>query len=117
MALTRISSPALILTRPQVWATKLITSVEHLAPHCTSDECFKGVLDGSGKAVFNGQVRVALDAQLTWIKAQQGGNGSYHTAGLWAALLCLLLLSSKLSQFFDLYRNGPVNGNLLCHIP
>ncbi len=41
------------------------TSVEHLAPHCTSDECFKGVLDGSGKAVFNGQVRVALDAQKT----------------------------------------------------
>lgn len=41
------------------------TCLEHLAPHCTSDECFKGVLDGVGKAVFNGQVRVAVDAQKT----------------------------------------------------
>ena len=41
------------------------TSIEHDSPHCTSDECFKGVLDGTGKAVFNGRVRVALDAQKT----------------------------------------------------
>ncbi|QKE41266.1 MAG: Fe-S cluster assembly protein SufD [Ferrovum myxofaciens] len=41
------------------------TTIEHDSPHCTSEECFKGVLEGSGKAVFNGRVRVALDAQKT----------------------------------------------------
>ena len=41
------------------------TSIEHDSPHCTSDECFKGVLEGTGRAVFNGRVRVALDAQKT----------------------------------------------------
>ncbi len=41
------------------------TSIEHQAPHCSSEECFKGVLEGTGKAVFNGQIRVARDAQKT----------------------------------------------------
>ncbi|NDU85096.1 MAG: Fe-S cluster assembly protein SufD [Ferrovum sp.] len=41
------------------------TSIEHDCPECISDECFKGVLDGTGRAVFDGRVRVALDAQKT----------------------------------------------------
>lgn len=41
------------------------TCLEHQVPQCQSDECFKGVIDGMGKAVFNGRVRVAQDAQKT----------------------------------------------------
>lgn len=41
------------------------TTIRHDSPDCTSDECFKGVLDESGRAVFNGKIRVAPDAQHT----------------------------------------------------
>jgi Fe-S cluster assembly protein SufD len=34
-------------------------------PHCTSNEKFKGVIDDSASAVFNGHVYVAKDAQKT----------------------------------------------------
>ncbi|MDE1941917.1 MAG: Fe-S cluster assembly protein SufD [Betaproteobacteria bacterium] len=41
------------------------TCIRHESPDCTSDEYFKGVLDGSGRAVFNGKIVVAQDAQHT----------------------------------------------------
>lgn len=34
------------------------TRVDHLEPHCTSTEIYKGVLGGRARAVFNGRVRV-----------------------------------------------------------
>ncbi len=37
--------------------------VEHGLPRCTSRERFKGILYGQGRAVFDGRVRVAVDAQ------------------------------------------------------
>ena len=39
--------------------------VDHQLPHCTSRENFKGILYGKGRAVFDGRVRVAKDAQKT----------------------------------------------------
>lgn len=39
------------------------TCVDHAAPHTTSDETYKGVLDGRGRAVFNGRVVVHKHAQ------------------------------------------------------
>lgn len=32
--------------------------VEHAAPHCTSDQIFKGIAGESGKAVFNGRIHI-----------------------------------------------------------
>ncbi|TCT19754.1 Fe-S cluster assembly protein SufD [Thiobaca trueperi] len=39
--------------------------VEHGVPRCTSRENFKGILYGKGRAVFDGRVLVARDAQKT----------------------------------------------------
>lgn len=39
--------------------------VDHAVPGCTSVERFKGILTGSGRAVFDGRVFVAKDAQKT----------------------------------------------------
>jgi len=39
--------------------------VHHAVPGCTSREDFKGILYGKGRAVFDGNVRVAVDAQKT----------------------------------------------------
>jgi Fe-S cluster assembly protein SufD len=39
--------------------------VEHRSPHCTSEQLFKGVLDDSGRSVFNGRILVAEGAQKT----------------------------------------------------
>jgi len=41
------------------------TLVDHLAPHGTSRELYKGVLDGSSRGVFDGTVIVRPDAQKT----------------------------------------------------
>lgn len=41
------------------------TRVDHIAPHCESDETYKGILDGHGRAVFNGQAHVHPGAQKT----------------------------------------------------
>ncbi len=41
------------------------TSIRHESPDCRSDESFKGVLAESGRAVFNGKIYVAPDAQHT----------------------------------------------------
>ena len=43
--------------------------IDHARPSCTSDQYFKGILDGRSKAVFSGRVLVRKDAQKT--KAHQ----------------------------------------------
>jgi Fe-S cluster assembly protein SufD len=39
------------------------TSIDHLAPHCVSNELYKGVIGGNATGVFNGKVIVRQDAQ------------------------------------------------------
>jgi Fe-S cluster assembly protein SufD len=39
--------------------------VRHAAPHCTSHELYKGILDGAARAVFNGRIIVDPGAQKT----------------------------------------------------
>jgi len=39
--------------------------IDHVVAHCNSDELFKGILDDSAHAVFNGHVLVRPDAQKT----------------------------------------------------
>jgi Fe-S cluster assembly protein SufD len=39
------------------------TFVDHVVPHCTSRELYKGILAGSSRAVFNGKVIVQPSAQ------------------------------------------------------
>ena len=46
------------------------TTVNHLVPNCSSDQDYKGILTGRSRAVFNGKVFVAKDAQHTDAKQQ-----------------------------------------------
>ncbi len=39
--------------------------IDHIAPHCTSGEHYKGILDDSSRAVFNGKIMVRPGAQQT----------------------------------------------------
>lgn len=48
------------------------TLVDHATPHCESNETYKGIVAGHGKAVFNGKVMVRQDAQKT--NAYQSNN-------------------------------------------
>lgn len=41
------------------------TLIDHAAPHCHSNELYKGILDGKSRGVFNGKVIVRKDAQKT----------------------------------------------------
>lgn len=41
------------------------TFIDHIAPHCTSNEHFKGVLDDAAVANFTGRIMVRPDAQQT----------------------------------------------------
>jgi len=41
------------------------TSIDHVVPHCTSRELYKGVLDGRSRAVFDGRIMVRAGAQKT----------------------------------------------------
>jgi Fe-S cluster assembly protein SufD len=41
------------------------TRIDHAKPKCRSREFYKGVLDGRGRAVFNGRIIVHQDAQRT----------------------------------------------------
>ena len=52
--------------------TDFHTRIDHAKPHCTSNEYYKGILDGHSRAVFNGQVHVHPDAQKS--DAQQSNN-------------------------------------------
>ncbi|MBI2786604.1 MAG: Fe-S cluster assembly protein SufD [Legionella longbeachae] len=46
------------------------TTVHHLVPHCSSEQDYKGILTGRSRAVFNGKVIVAKNAQHTDAKQQ-----------------------------------------------
>lgn len=46
------------------------TTVYHLVPNCRSEQDYKGILTGRSRAVFNGKVFVAKDAQHTDAKQQ-----------------------------------------------
>ncbi len=41
------------------------TRMEHMAPHTTSEEEYRGIADGRGRGVFNGKVKVHAAAQKT----------------------------------------------------
>ena len=41
------------------------TSIDHAKPHATSHELYKGILDDTANAVFNGRIIVRKDAQKT----------------------------------------------------
>jgi Fe-S cluster assembly protein SufD len=41
------------------------TALDHAEPHAASHELYKGILDGSSSAVFNGKIFVRKDAQKT----------------------------------------------------
>ncbi len=41
------------------------TKINHNVPNCTSNEIYKGVLDGDSVSVFNGKILVKRDAQKT----------------------------------------------------
>ena len=41
------------------------TTINHAKPHCSSHELYKGILDDQARAVFNGKIVVAIDAQKT----------------------------------------------------
>ncbi len=41
------------------------TAIDHAKPHATSHELYKGILNGSASAVFNGKIIVRKDAQKT----------------------------------------------------
>lgn len=42
-----------------------LSVVEHAAPHCTTEETFKAILDGQARGVFSGRIRVLPGAQKT----------------------------------------------------
>jgi Fe-S cluster assembly protein SufD len=48
------------------------TLVDHVSPHCYSNELYKGVMGGRSEGVFNGKVYVKRDAQKT--NAYQSNN-------------------------------------------
>ena len=41
------------------------TCIEHAAPHCTTDEVFRGIIGDQASAVFNGRIHIHRDAQKT----------------------------------------------------
>ena len=41
------------------------TTIEHAAPHCSSDEVFRGIIAERGRAVFNGRIHIHPQAQKT----------------------------------------------------
>lgn len=41
------------------------TVIDHKMPNCTSNELYKGIMNGNSKAVFNGKIFVRQDAQVT----------------------------------------------------
>ena len=48
------------------------TTIDHLKPHTSSKECFKGILDDKSRGVFSGKVIVRKDAQK--IDSQQSNH-------------------------------------------
>ena len=55
------------------------TQVNHLVPHCTSDEYYKTILDDKSRSIFRGRIVVAEDAQQT--NADQQNNNLLLSKG------------------------------------
>jgi Fe-S cluster assembly protein SufD len=55
------------------------TRIDHVRPHGTSTELYKGILSGKGRAVFNGKIIVHKDAQKT--DARQSNKNLLLSAG------------------------------------
>lgn len=58
--------------------TDFHTCINHLAPHCSSAETFRGIIGGSAKAVFNGRIHIYRDAQKS--SAQLSNNNLLLTS-------------------------------------
>ncbi|WP_297187087.1 Fe-S cluster assembly protein SufD [uncultured Porticoccus sp.] len=41
------------------------TCIEHVRPHCTTKEVFRGIISDNARAVFNGRIHIHPDAQKT----------------------------------------------------
>lgn len=41
------------------------TAIDHIAPHCESEETYRGLVLDKGKATFNGRIHIHKDAQKT----------------------------------------------------
>src|SRR5690606_5608874 len=41
------------------------TDVQHLVPHCTTQEIFRGIIADEAQAIFNGRIHIHPDAQKT----------------------------------------------------
>ncbi len=41
------------------------TAIDHIAPHCDSEETYRGLIMDKGKATFNGRIHIHKDAQKT----------------------------------------------------
>lgn len=41
------------------------TCIEHAAPHCSTDETFRGIVGDKAKGIFNGRIHIHPDAQKT----------------------------------------------------
>ena len=41
------------------------TAIDHIAPHCNSEETYRGLITDKGKATFNGRIHIHPDAQKT----------------------------------------------------
>lgn len=41
------------------------TAIDHIAPHCDSEETYRGLIMDKGKATFNGRIHIHRDAQKT----------------------------------------------------
>lgn len=72
------NNPTVKLTEPMaeahLWGLTMLqgsefvdhhTAIHHIAPHCQSNELYKGIYDGKSTGVFNGKVYVAPHAQKT----------------------------------------------------
>lgn len=55
------------------------TRVEHIAPHTTSNEEYRGIADGRGRGIFNGKVVVHADAQK--VDSRQSSRNLLLSAG------------------------------------
>jgi Fe-S cluster assembly protein SufD len=58
--------------------TDFHTCINHLAPHCNSQESFRGIIGGTAKAVFNGRIHIYRNAQKS--SAQLSNNNLLLTS-------------------------------------
>ena len=72
ISLYRCANAAGLFSKTPIFTAVCITFIDHIAPHCTSNQHFKGVLDDAALANFAGRIVVRPDAQQT--EAYQANN-------------------------------------------